>query len=511
LEGLETKTAPPTQVDFDEGRGNGGSDGAAFVRKIGFVGGLALFALLLLLPAPQGLSPEAWTTAAVAALMASWWLTEAAPISVTALLPLVLFPTLGVLSMQDAASPYANEVIFLFMGGFFLAAAMERWAVHKRIALVIMNAVGTSPKRLLLGIMTATAFVSMWISNTATTAMMLPIALAVAAMFRPAGDEARPYNFGIALMLGIAYASSIGGVGTLVGTAPNAIFAASALELGGYEVGFARWMMAGVPVALLLLPLTWLILVKIYPPGALRGDAGAILEAERRNQGPMNRGEKFVGGVFLLTVIAWILREPKPFGAVTLPGIETYLPGITDSSIAMAAALVLLVFPLDWRRGTVALEWEAAVRIPWGVLLLFGGGLSLASAMSSSGLATWIGGAVGNLAGLPLIILLAAVCTIFVFSGELTSNTAVTAMAMPVMAGVGVTLGLPPIWLMATTAIACSMGFMLPAGTPPNAIVFSSGYLTIAQMARAGIVINILSILIVTLAGTFLVPLVYGR
>jgi sodium-dependent dicarboxylate transporter 2/3/5 len=223
----------------------------------------------------------------------------------------------------------------------------------------------------------------------------------------------------------------------------------------------------------------------------------------------MSRGERFVATVFVLTVIAWILREPKPIGAVTIPGIATWLPGVTDSSIAIAAGLALMVVPLDWRRGAVALEWRDAVRIHWGVLLLFGGGLSLAGAMNSTGLATWIGGGVENLAGLPTILLVAAVCALFVFSGELTSNTAVTAMAMPVMAGIAPTLGMSPLALMATTAFACSMGFMLPAGTPPNAIVFSSGYLTIAQMARAGLIVNLVSILVVTLAGTFLVPLVF--
>jgi sodium-dependent dicarboxylate transporter 2/3/5 len=308
------------------------------------------------------------------------------------------------------------------------------------------------------------------------------------------------------LMLGIAYASSIGGVGTLVGTPPNALFAAASLELAGVEVGFAQWMLVGVPLAWTLLPLTWLILIKVYPPGDARGDATEVLEAERRSQGPMTKGEKFVGTVFLFTVTAWIFREPKDLGAVTIPGIETYLAGVTDSAIAMAAALVLLVFPVDWRRGTPALEWEAAARIPWGVLLLFGGGLSLAGAMASTGFAAYIGASVQNLASLPLFWLLLAVCALFVFSGELTSNTAVTAMAMPVMAGVGVTLGLPPVTLMATTALACSMGFMLPAGTPPNAIVFGSGYLTIAQMARAGILVNLLAILLVALAGTLLVP-----
>ena len=497
-------------VGGDEDGGGPATSTEALVRRIGFLGGLALFTLLLFLPAPGGLSVEGWRVAATAVLMASWWLTEAVPIPVTALLPLVLFPALGVLTMQEAAAPFANELIFLFMGGFFLAMAMERWAVHRRIALSIMSAVGASPKRLLLGIMAATGFVSMWISNTAATTMMLPIALAVGAMFRPADlAPGKPYHFGITLMLGIAYASSLGGVGTLVGTPPNALFAASALELQGYDVGFAQWMTMGVPIACILLPLTWLILLKVYPPGELRGDAAHALAAERASQGPMSKGEKFVATVFVLTVVAWVLREPKPIGAVIIPGIATWLPGVTDGSIAIAAGLVLLVFPLDWRRGSVALEWRDAVRIPWGVLLLFGGGLSLAGAMNSTGLATWMGGGVENLAGLPTFLLIAAVCALFVFSGELTSNTAVTAMAMPVMAGIAPTLGMSPIALMATTAVACSMGFMLPAGTPPNAIVFSSGYLTIAQMARAGVIVNLVSILVVAIFGTFVIPLVF--
>ena len=510
---METVQTRPARAVVEQpvGGDDDGGAGGGFVQRLGLVGGLALFVLILLLPAPSGLSPEAWRTAAVAVLMASWWLTEAAPIPVTALLPLVLFPILGIASMSAAAAPYANELIFLFMGGFFLAAAMQRWAVHRRIALAIMASVGTSPKSLLLGIMVATAFISMWISNTATAAMMLPIALAIAEMLRPTGEsDGKPYAFGIALMLGLAYAASIGGVGTIVGTPPNALFAAAALELQGVEIGFAQWMAVGIPVTLVLLPLTWLILVWIYPPGNLRGDATEVLRNEHRTQGPMSRGAKFVAGVFAITVAAWILRAPKDLGAFTIPGLATWLPGITDSSIAMGAALLLLVVPLDWKRGTVALDWQSATRIQWGVLLLFGGGLSLANAMDQSGLANWVGAGVESLAGMPMFLLLVAVCALFVFSGELTSNTAVTAMAMPVMAGAGFALGISPITLMATTALACSMGFMLPAGTPPNAIVFGSGYLTIAQMARAGIVVNIIAILLVALAGVFLIPAIFG-
>jgi sodium-dependent dicarboxylate transporter 2/3/5 len=482
------------------------------MKRIGLFAGPLTFLTILMLPAPGSLPEDGWTSAGVIAWMALWWLSEAVPIPVTALMPLVLFPLLGILTMANAAAPYANELIFLFMGGFFLATAMERWAVHRRIALAIVGRVGSSPPRLVLGFMSASAFISMWINNTSTTTMMLPIAIAIGTMFkREDHAEGTPYNFGIAMMLGIAYASSIGGVGTLIGTAPNALFAAAALELTGYRVGFVEWLLVGVPVVLVMLPLTWLILIKAYPLGQLRGDADAIIEAELGSQGPMSRGEKFVAWVFGLTVVAFILRSPKDFGSVTVPGIATYLPGVTDSSIAIAAAVVLLAVPIEWRRGTVALRWEDAERIPWGVLLLFGGGLSLAQAMQQTGLSEWIGNGVAALGGLPIILMIAAVATLFIFLTEVTSNTAITAMAMPVMAGVGLSLGIDPVTLMATAAISCSMAFMLPSGTPPNAIVFSSGYLSIAQMAWAGIWLNLLSATIVTLAGTFLIPLVLSR
>jgi sodium-dependent dicarboxylate transporter 2/3/5 len=507
LTDLQTQRLPTDGGSSDEG-----PSGPGPIQRFGFVAGPLVFVVMLLLPAPGGLPDLGWKTAAVTLWMGLWWLSEAVPIPVTSLLPLVLFPTLGILSITDAAAPYANEVIFLFMGSFFLAKAMETWGVHRRIALAILERVGSSPSRLVLGFMAATAFISMWINNTSATTMMLPVAIAIGAMFkRDDHDEGKPYHFGIALMLAIAYASSIGGLGTLIGTAPNALFAASARELAGYEVGFVQWMLIGVPIVVVLVPLTWLILIRMHPPGELRGDADAIIESQVRAQGPMNKGEKFVAGVFAATVFAWIMRAPKEIGAVTIPGIGTWLPGITDSMIVVAAAVLLMVFPLEWRTRTVALEWRRAERIPWGVLLLFGGGLSLADAMQNTGLAEWIGGGVEALGGLPIFVLLLAVAALFIALTEVTSNTAVTAMAMPVMAGVAVSLGMEPAPLMATAAIACSTGFMLPAGTPPNAIVFSSGYLTVGQMARAGFLVNLLSVLVVAVVGTFLIPLVLTR
>jgi sodium-dependent dicarboxylate transporter 2/3/5 len=480
-------------------------------QRVGLILGAVLFVAILLLPPPSGLSEAGWRTAGVAGLMAVWWVTEAVAIPVTALLPLVLFPALGVLTASDAAAPYAHELIFLFMGGFFLAAAMERWGLHRRIALGILHRVGTGPERLVLGFMLATAFLSMWISNTATTAMMLPIGMAVAGLFGAedggADGERRHNALGISLMLGIAYAASIGGVATLIGTPPNAVLAAQADELLGVRIGFLEWMAVGVPVAVVMLPLTWLLLVKfLHPPGHLHGDAGALLAEERAALGPRSRAETTVAVVFVLTALAWVFREPKTFGTFTIPGLQSFMPELRDSTIAMAASLVLFLIPVE-RDGTRALEWPQARRIAWGVLVLFGGGLSLARAMDRSGLAAWIGEGVQGLGQVSPVVIVGVVALLFVFLTEVTSNTATATMAMPVMAGAAAGLALPALPLMATAALASSMAFMLPVATPPNAIVFGSDYLTIPIMARAGFFLNLLSVTVVTVAVTLLVPL----
>jgi sodium-dependent dicarboxylate transporter 2/3/5 len=481
-------------------------------NRVGLLVGALACLLLLVSPTPASLSDSAWRTAAVAVLMGTWWMTEAIPIPATALLPLVLFPFLGVLPMAEAAAPYANDLIFLFMGGFFIAVAMERWELHKRIALGIVAAVGTGPERLVLGFMVASGFLSMWISNTATAAMMLPIGLAVAEIFRPDDGPPGPYAFGTALMLGIAYGASIGGVATLIGTPPNAVLAGAASEMLGIEIGFLEWMMLGVPVAVVLLPLAWLLLVRVlYRPGRVSGDAASVLAAERDALGPMSRGERTVAAVFVATALAWIFRSPKTLGAVTLPGIQSFAPEVRDSTIAMAAAVVLFLAPVDWGRGRFALEWKQARTIPWGVLVLFGGGLSLARAMDVSGLAAWIGGVVAALAGVPTWLLFLVTAALFVFLTEMTSNTATSTMAMPIMVGAAAGLGLHPVALMATAAFAASMAFMLPVATPPNAIVFASEHVTIPRMMRAGLWLNILAIVIITIAVTWLAPLTLTR
>jgi solute carrier family 13 (sodium-dependent dicarboxylate transporter), member 2/3/5 len=482
---------------------------SGLASRVGLLLGPAVCVLILLSPAPGALSPTGWRTAGVTALMAIWWITEAVPIPVTALLPLALFPLFGILDMGAAASPYANELIFLFMGGFFIAAAMERSGLHRRIALSIVSAVGTSPERLVLGFMLATAFLSMWISNTATAAMMLPVALAVAEMLKPAGRPGEPYPFGISLMLGIAYGSSIGGIATLIGTPPNAVLAGAVQEFLKVQIGFGQWMMVGVPVAAVLLPAGWLLLTRvIYRPGTLIGDVDRIITEERAALGRMSKAERIVAAVFVATALAWILREPKDLGWIHIPGIASVAPGVRDSTIAIAASLLLFSIPLDLKRGEFVLDWSSGARIAWGVLLLFGGGLSLARAMDESGLATWIGSGVATLEHVPFWVLIAAATALIVFLTEITSNAATATMAMPIMAGAAAALNQPAIALMAAAGLSASMAFMLPVATPPNAIVFSSGYLTIPQMVRAGLIMNLVSIVVITIAGVWLIPMV---
>lgn len=439
--------------------------------------------------------------------MALWWTTEAIPLAATAMLPLVLFPTLSVLPMADAAAPYANDIVFLSMGGFLIAVAMERCGLHRRVALAIVGAVGARPQRLVLGFMLAAAFLSMWISNTATTAMMYPIGMAIALLFRPQ-DQEGPFELGICLMLGIAYAATIGGVTTLIGTPPNAVLAATAKETLGIEIGFLDWMLVGVPVAVVFLPIAWLLLTRwLHPPGDLRGDAQSVLDSERRKLGPMTAAEKLVATVFVITALAWVLRSPKQIGDLSIPGIQSFAPWVKDSTIAMAAALVLFVVPTSWRRMEFALDWPTANRIPWQIIVLFGGGLSMARAMSHTGLAEWIGSGVSEFAAWPMWLVLAGVAFLFLFLTEVTSNVATATMAMPIMAGAASGLGIAPLQLMATAALAVSMAFMLPVATPPNAIVFASGYVTVPQMARVGIWFNLISGVLVTIAASALVPI----
>jgi solute carrier family 13 (sodium-dependent dicarboxylate transporter), member 2/3/5 len=469
-------------------------------RYVALAAGIAAAGVVLALPLAAVMPLPAQRTAAVAALMAVWWMTEALPLAATALLPIVLFPLLGVMTPATATAPYANPVIFLFIGGFLIAAAMQRWGLHRRVALAIVALAGGGPRQLVLGFMVATALLSMWISNTATAAMMIPIAIAVAAFVRPPDTPERTVTpFGTALMLGVAYAATIGGMATIIGTPPNAVFAATAAAQLGEPVAFADWMLIGLPFVIVMLPITWALLVYVlFRVGTLPGTARALLADERHRLGPASAGERATGIVFLLVALAWLMREPKAFGAFTLPGIASFAPGIDDAVIAIVGAVLLFIIPVD-REGTRVLDAGAFQQVPWGVLLLFGGGLSLARGFEEGGLTTAIGDGVAALGGLPEWLLVGIVAAAFNLLSELASNTAIAAMGMPLLAAVGVGAGHDPLVLMAAGALAASAAFMLPVGTPPNAIAFGTGQIRIAQMIRAGIMLNLISIVLITL------------
>jgi sodium-dependent dicarboxylate transporter 2/3/5 len=476
--------------------------GSSSRAKSGLFIGLVLLVATLILPAPASMSLAAWHTTGVALLMAAWWVTEAIPIPATALVPLLLFPLLGISTMGAAASPYADPVIFLFMGGFLIAAAMQKCGLHLRIALTIINYGGVSPSRLVGAFMAATALLSMWVSNTATVAMMLPIAASVLALAaRPGQDGARPDpNLPVALMLGVAYAASIGGVGTLIGTPPNALLAGFMSETYGIRIGFLEWMLVGVPFVLVGIPATWYLLTRVQYRLKLEPIAGgaAVIAEMLRSLGAASRAEWTVGVVTALTAIFWIGR----------PVIAGVIPGLSDTGIAMAGALLLFLIPTDWSRNERALDWEAAEQLPWGVLILFGGGLSLAGAIQDTGLATWIGTVLTVVAGWPTLLVVVIVSTAIVFLTELTSNTATAAALLPVVGALAVAIGVAPLTLAVPAAIGASCAFMLPVATPPNAIVYGSGHVTIQQMMRAGFALNLICIVLITLIAMILVPLV---
>jgi sodium-dependent dicarboxylate transporter 2/3/5 len=429
---------------------------------------------------------------AAASWMAVWWVTEAVPIAVTALLPLVVFPATGVMTAADAASPYASHIIFLFLGGFVIAAAVETSDLHRRIALSIVARAGSSPRTTVLAFMVACAALSMWISNSATAIMMLPVALAVASRLEASSEPSGASRFRTALLLGIAYSASIGGVGTLVGSPPNLVFAAAAERLLGETVDFAGWLAVGVPLVIVLLPLAWLYLTRIaYPLPA--GGAEAAQDHVRQELAGLGRAtyrERAVAIVFAATALAWVFRSTKQLGSVTVPGLDQLLPGLQDSTIAIAGAVALFVLPDDRNSSKRLLDWSVATKIPWGVIILFGGGLSLAAAFQQSGLAETLARAVAEAGGLGLVGTVAVVVAATVAMTELTSNTATAAMLMPLLAAAAVASGYHPYALMIPAAVACSFAFCLPVATPPNAVVFSSGHITMRQMALAGLAMN---------------------
>ena len=447
---------------------------------------------------PGGLVGPAASVLGVGAWMAIWWITECLPLAVTALLPIALFPALGVASTKVAAASFANEVVFLYLGGFLLAAALEHWHAHHRIALSVIGAVGTNSRQLVLGVMLATAFVSMWISNTATAAMMYPIALAIGALFG-SGPAARSQR--VALLLGVAFASSIGGMGTLLGTPPNLILAGAAKELIGADIDFLFFLKFGLPVMLLLLPLCWAMLVFVFHRERIELGAEGLelLHARRAALGRLEGGERRVMVVFVAMALAWFFREPKAIGTLRVVGLTSLMPGLTDAGIAIIGGITLFLVPGRAKDGTERplLTWKEAREIPWDVLLLFGGGLSLAAAMESSGLAERIGVWMAGLQGFPLPVVLVGIAIGTVIISELASNAATASMGMPIAVSLAHAIDQPPLMLMMLVGLAASVGFALPMATPPNAIVFGSGEITVRDMARAGLALDLLGILVV--------------
>lgn len=494
------------------GEGKDSEQNYGMRQRTGLILGPVLFLFLIIMPSPAGMSPEAQLVLASTAWIAAWWITEAIPIPVTSLLPIVLFPLTGVMTVGEATAPYANPNIFLFMGGFMIAVCMEKWNLHRRIALLIISMVGTSPNRLILGFMVATGFLSMWISNTATTMMMLPIGLAVILQVGKLiqergikGIDVRKgkFNFGTCLMLCIGYSASIGGVATLIGTPPNIIFAGAAEEMFGVSIGFAQWMAFGLPISIVFMIVAWYYMTRIAYPTKLKEIPGGreVISTQLSALGPTSREEKLIAGVFIFVALAWISRAFV---------LVNYFPLINDALIAVLGAVITFLIPVNLKKGVFLNDWNTAIKVPWGILLLFGGGLAIAAGFSGSGLAEWIGMQLAVLEGASMLLIMFAVVALVIYLTEITSNTATTSMMMPIMAAMAAAMAIHPYAMMITAATAASYAFMLPVATPPNAVIFGSGYITIPQMVKAGVWLNLAGVVVITLFAYYWLPIVFS-
>lgn len=474
-------------------------------KKKGFIFGLLVFIVMQILPTPEGLSSEGWSVAAIVSLMAIWWATEAIPVAVTALLPLALFPIIGIVSFKEAALPYANPNIYLFLGGFMLALAIERSGLHKRMALHMIIGAGSSGPKLIGGFMTIAALISMFVMNTSTTLMLLPIGLAVCSVVTktiPNLTQKEITFFDTSLMLGIAYAATIGGMSTLVGTAPNIVFSAFMQETYGIEISMIQWMTLGVPLAIVMLYSAWVILTKfVFPTSFVTSDETKMhLRNMLSEQGRLSKDEKKISIIFGLTALAWMFRT-------ILDNYEMFA-GLTDAGIAIISAILLFMIPSSSSKGEL-LDWNQSNKLPWGLLILFGGGLSIAAQINSSGLGIWIGEGLSVLSTVPPIFLIFAVAALIIFLTEITSNVATTSTFLPVFGAVAVGIGVLPVALTVPVCLAASCAFMLPVATPPNAIVYGSGKFTIATMMKAGFALNIIGIFVVTFFAYFLAPKIF--
>jgi sodium-dependent dicarboxylate transporter 2/3/5 len=472
-------------------------------KTIGLITGPLSFMFFLFLFRPEGLSVEGCAVLASASWIAIWWITEALPIAVTALLPIVLFPLSGGLALTKTTAAYGHKFIFLFIGGFILAIAIEKWDLHKRIALTIIKIVGTNVSNIILGFMIATSFLSMWISNTATAVMILPIGMAIVAQLKNNSNTNERENllFGKALMLAIAYSASIGGMATLIGTPPNLVFAGIMKESYGIKISFFQWFKFGLPLSLLLLSICWVYLTKISYKFEQKKFPGGKKEIfnQLKKLGKISYEEKVILSVFVITALAWICSSFL---------INKFLPAIDDTIIAIITAIILFILPAKDRKKRL-LDWKDTAKLPWGILLLFGGGMALAIGFESSGLAVWIGSQLTLLENIPLIILLLILIVSVNFLTEITSNLATTAMLLPVLVSLARAINIHPYLLLVSATVAASCAFMLPVATPPNAVVFGSGYLKINDMVKKGFWMNLISIIIITLFINFILPVIW--
>ena len=510
-----------------------------FKKKIYVLaGGLILFSIILLMPVPEGMTFNGKRLLAVIALMACWWIGEGTAIAVTALLPLILFPLLGIMSSKQVAPNYANHFVFLFLGGFMIALAMEKWNFHKRLALWIIVLIGSGVKRIVLGFMMASAFLSMWISNTATTMMLLPVGMAVVGQVaRQSTLNGRNDKFseqqviesmGLVLMLGLAYSASIGGIGTLIGTAPNIVFAGFYKNLypDNPEISFMEWMTMAIPVVIIFIPIVWVYLCKFVSPVPLgqiefSKSNGDIIKRELTSLGKITRPEKMVACVFSVTALMWIFRKPLELDSITIPGWSSLFSNpemLNDSTVAMIMGILLMLIPVHFgegaidndKRGQFLLDWKTIeTRMPWGILLLFGGGFALAAGFTKTGLTGWVGDQLTGLSSFPLWAVVLCVCLIITFLTELTSNTATSTIILPVMGAAAVVAGFHPLMLMLPATLSASFAFMLPVATPPNAIVFGSGWVTIPTMSRAGFALNLIGAALITTFALLLIRVLF--
>ncbi len=473
-------------------------------KYFGLLLGPLVFILILIFADPSGLSQEGKAILASTIWIAIWWITEAAPISVTALLPIILFPLTGGLDLKTTTAAFGHKFIFLFIGGFILAIAIEKWNLHKRIALNIIRLVGTNKSNIILGFMIATAFLSMWISNTATSVMMLPVALAIIAQLKdnPQTLENENITFGKALMLAIAYSASIGGMATLIGTPPNLVFAGVIKTNYNIEITFLEWMSFGLPVSIILLTICWAYLTKYaFKFKSKEFSSGKDeINNQIKSLGKISYEEKTVLIVFIFTALLWIIQSFV---------LKKLIPNIDDTIIAIISAVTLFILPTRNIKSTI-LKWEDTTKLPWGILLLFGGGMALAKGFDSSGLAVWIGNQLASLESFPFILLLFILIASVNFLTEITSNLATTAMILPVLVSLSTVINIHPYYLLIGATVAASCAFMLPVATPPNAVVFGSKLLTINDMVKKGFWMNLISIFVLTLLVYFLVPLLWN-